>query len=254
MGAFNSKSDSETINWNGLNTENISSSLPTINKLSQEAKQLIASLNIPEITESETSEFTVGHIIGKIDAGLNKQDKQLFGKLMEEVSQTNSDELSNTSPFISSEMYNHLVNSATSEKEQQGGANQIRKIKSKGGALLDDDSDTSSTSSDSSLEDMLDSTEEDVKKHNREKKEKKDKKHKKSKFDSDSELSGGDLSYLSSSAHTDRNFSESDKKHTSSVQSSSVTESSVTYEKNGMIATSVSHSIDTDDINMISDY
>lgn len=287
MGSSNSKSETETINWNNIKTENISSTMPNFNGLSKEAKDLIASLNIPAITESETSEFTVNHILDKINNGLNKEDQSKFTQLLEKVSsQTASegDELSNTSPFISSEMYEYLINSKTSEQEkknQQGGAKKAKKAKKanktkskKGGALDDDDSDTSSTSSDSDLEDILDSTEEEVKAE-KAKKDKKDhdksKKPMKSESESESdahstEMSGGELSYLSSSAHTDREFSDSDqskdseesKQSTESVESSSQTETSspanstVTDENKNMLQTS--ESINTDDINMISDY
>jgi len=268
MGSSNSKSETETINWNNIKTENISSTMPNFNGLSKEAKDLIASLNIPTITESETSEFTVNHILDKISTSLNNEDKNKFNQLLQKVSsQTTSegDDFSNTSPFISSEMYEYLVNNKSSEQEkknQQGGAKKAKKSnKSKKGGALDDDSDTSSTSSDSDLEDILDSTEEEVKA----KKTKKDKKdHDKSKklMKSESsahstEMSGGELSYISSSTHTDREFSDSDQTKDSEEskqpsESSSPANSTVTDENKNMLHTS--ESINTDDINMISDY
>lgn len=249
MGLSNSKQNSETINWNNLKTENMSSSMSQINALSNEAKKLIASLNIPEFTDAETSEMSVTRILNKINTGLNVDDKQRFNKILEEVS-SQSEELSDTSPFISSEMYEYLVNSKTSEDMQKGGAKKSKKNK-KGGSL-DNDSSTSSTSSDSSIEDILDSTEEEIIKE-------KNKKHKKSKDSSDSEMSGGDLSYLSSSAHTGGEFSDSESNKNSddnSVESSSETVSSVqksvSDENKTMMSTSVS--VNTEDINMISDY
>ncbi len=283
MGASNSKNDSETINWNNIKTENVSSAMPNLNGLSKEAKQLIASLNIPEITETQTSEFTVNHILDTINTNLNKEDKQKFSAILDQVSsQTNSEELSNTSPFISSEMYDYLVNSKTSEdKNQAGGAKSRKSGKSgksskatkpaksgksgkskKGGSHDLNDSDTSSTSSDSELEDILDSTEAEIIKEKSKDKKHKDKKHMKEDSDSD-EMSGGELSYLSSSAHTDGDFSESNSEssvsktsHTSVESSSdnetSVNKNSVTDENKEMLSTSVS--VNTDDINMVSDY
>jgi hypothetical protein len=265
MGAGNSKgNNSDTINWNNIKTENVSSTVPNFNGLSNDAKKLIASLNIPSITETETTELDLNNILGKINDGLNPDDKQRFNQLLEQVSSTGSDDLSNTSPFISSEMYDYLVNSKTSETEQgkqTGGAKKSKGKKSKktkGGALSDDSSDTSSTSSDSSLEDLIDSTEQEI--LDARNKKNKDKKHKKQ--DSDSELSGGELSYLSSSAHTDGVFSDSSNANrnarsssaseSESVQSSSQTATSVTNENHGMLNTSVS--VNTDDINMVSDY
>ena len=85
--------------------------MPHFNGLSKEAKTLIASLNIPSITESETSEFNLNNILDKINSGLNKNDQTKFNQLLDQVSATASDDLSNTSPFISSEMYEQLVNS-----------------------------------------------------------------------------------------------------------------------------------------------
>jgi hypothetical protein len=256
------------------------------NGLSNEAKQLIASLNIPAITESETSEFTVNHILDKINSGLNKDDKNRFNKLLENVSSLNAtEELSSTSPFISSEMYEYLVNNKSSEQEnkiQQGGAKKVKKSEKpikkskKGGALNDDDSETSSTSSDSDLENILDSTEEEIKAE-KAKKEQNKNKHKKSvKYESESDnMSGGELSYISSSAHTEGGFSESAASKTDennshrSIESSSETLSSqsppssasspsspspqsVTDENKHM--SSRTTSINTDDINMVSDF
>jgi len=258
MGPSISKS-SDTINWNKIKTDNISSSVPNLNGLSKDAQTLIASLNIPQITESQTSEFTVNHILDKISTNLNENDQKKFNQLLDQVSsQSASDaELSATSPFISSEMYNYLVKN---ENQNQKGGKITRKIKSKkGGSKLDDDSSTSSTSSDSSMEDLLDSNEDDIKKN------KKDKKNKKNKSkDSDTELSGGELSYLSSSAHTEGEYSDSHKSKSSSessttqksIESSSVTQSSnkqsTVTDHNTMQSTSIS--VNTEDINMVSDY
>ncbi len=288
MGASGSKPDTETINWNNIKTENMSSSIPNFNGLSNDAKKLIASLNIPAITESPTSEFTVSHILDKISTNLNHDDQKKFNQLLDQVSsQTQDEELSATSPFISSEMYDYLIKNS---EEQKGGAKKSKsksKPKTKrGGAKLDDDSDTSSTSSDSEMEDLLDSTEEDIMKEKAKKDKKKhDKDNKHHKEESDSELSGGELSYLSSSAHTDGDYSDSQSNNhngnsesspvsstTKSVESSSQTQTSEvkpkksfkgrkTYsessqntvtDENNMRSTSIS--VNTEDINMVSDY
>ena len=257
MGVSQSKTpkpeNSDTINWNKIKTENISSSFPNFNGLSNEAQHLIASLNIPEITESPASEFTVNHILDKISTNLNQDDQMKFNQLLDQVSSQTAQEndLSETSPFISSEMYNYLVKN---ESQKGGGKHNVRKLNTKkGGSKLDDDSDTSSTSSNSSDEDLVDSTEEEVIK----KKNMKKNKHKKK--------PNSELSYLSSSAHTEGDFSNS---HTSKVsssesettpksnESSSVTESSeknsTVTDNNGMQSTSIS--VNTEDINMVSDY
>jgi hypothetical protein len=291
MGSSNSKNSESTINWNGVNTPDFSSSLPNFNGLSGDAKQLIASLNIPTFTESQTSEFTVNHILDKINTGLNNEDQNKFNELLENVSEQSAQltggELSDTSPFISSEMYNYLIHD--NDNKQVGGSKKITKskksIKSKrGGSLETDDSSTSSTSdnddSDSDFdkdddEDEFMSSTHDNNKKKHDKKSHDNKKHDDNKHDnkkkhhdnknnkhhdkhkrseSESEMSGGELSYISSSAHTDREFSDTLTKTAKSSRSStpvSSVNSSVTDENNEMRNTST---VNTDDINMISDY
>jgi hypothetical protein len=226
--------------WNDIKTEQFSSTIPHIKNLSEDAKQLIASLNIPSATETQ-SDFNVNQVLDRINNGLNNDDRQIFQKIMNEMS--SEDGTSATSPFISSEMYNNLVNSKTSSDEptRQTGGKIKRNLK--GGM---DDSDTSSTDSD--LDDLLDSSDSDLdsddspkKKHNKPQHNKPQ--HNKqqnrpqsseqsSDQSSESQLSGGsDLSYLSSSAHSDNNNSSlSDDSGRSSI------------------------SVNTSDINMVSDY
>jgi hypothetical protein len=248
MGGSNSKSESDTIHWNNLKTENMTANIPNLNGLSYEAKQLISKLNIPEITESETSEAMVDNIMNKIHSGLNQEDRAKFDQLVEQLSEN---DLSATSPFISSEMYNSMINSKTSEDmPQQGGAKKTHtKSKNGGSSLMGDDSDTSSTSSDSDITEILDTPEEEYLKKDKKDKKKDKKKKKFEKEDLESEFSGGaeDLSYISSSAHTGGDLSENESdSETQDSQNSTVTD------ENKMQRTSVS--VDTDDINMVSDY
>jgi len=258
----NKNINSDTINWNKIKTDNISSTLPNFNGLSNEAQSLIASLNIPEITESPISEFTVNHILDKISNNLNQKDQYEFNQILDQVSSKmdSENDLSATSPFISSEMYNYLIKN---ESQKGGGNHNIRKLNNKkGGAKLDDDSDTSSTSSSSSDKDLIDSNESEVleNKKNKLNKKKNNKRYEKA----DSELSGGELSYLSSSAHTDGEFSDSHTAHQTSSQSSTTQDShnssSVSQSSNKSTVTdknkyqSTSISVNTDDINMVSDY
>lgn len=263
MGQSHSKNNSETIDWKKIKTENISSTMPNFNGLSNDAKNLIASLNIPEITESQTSEFTVNHILDTISNNLNNDDQKKFNQLLEQVSSqtANENDLSATSPFISSEMYNYLIKN----DEIQKGGGKKKKYHKKGGAKLDDDSDTSTTSSDSSMEELLYSTEDEIRRHKENKNKNKNKnKHNKRK-DSDTELSGGELSYLSSSAHTEGEYSNShtaretssesettNKSHESSSVAQSSDKQSTVTDNNGMQSTSIS--VNTEDINMVSDY
>jgi len=299
---------SETINWDNIETDKFSSSMSNFNGLSKDAKTLIASLNIPVITESDISDVNLNNILDKINNKLDKNDQYKFNKLLENVSY-DSDNLSETSPFISSDMYNYLVNSNMSDSDkvkQTGGSkksksksktksksntkskyNSKSKSKKKGGAesvdnsvdnLVDDSSDTTTTSSASSLSDILDSSDDnkdkkknldknknkhrkDVKHHKYEKHHKDEKKENVVNDDDDdddskasvsnSELSGGELSYISSSAHTGGEFSDSSNSNSksNSYSSSSSVQATVTNEN-----TNVSMSVRTDDINLVSDY
>ena len=217
MGVTQSKteSDIDTINWNKIKTENISSSIPNFNGLSSDAQNLIASLNIPQITESQTSEFTVNHIMDKISNNLNEDDKTKFNQLLEQVSsQTDvENQISDTSPFISSEMYNYLVKN---DQTQKGGgkSNNVgsRKIKSKQGGYLSSSAHTEGEYSNSNT------------------------------GKSSSESSTTKISDKSS----DKSSVESSSETQSSVKQSSVTD------QNGMQSTSIS--VNTEDINMVSDY
>lgn len=248
MGSGNSTNNSDTLKWNNINTENMSVN-PAFNGLSNEAKQLIASLDIPSITNTETSELVVNNILNKINSNLDDNDKNKFYKLLDEVS-AQSENLSNTSPFISSEMYSQLVNSKTSEDMpiQAGGAKKTKKqnksMKNKwtGPKLKEDDSTTTSTSTYSSLDDILESSEPKLKEVN------KKEQMKSRKINSSTDTDSQNLSYLSSSAHTGGEFSEGSS---SSVQSTSETNSSVSDEAK-LRSTSVS--VNTSDINMVSDY
>ncbi len=256
MGLSNSKSESESLEWNKYKTEeDFSSVVPMyggdkkISQLQSQANQLISNIIPPSVSNLSTTDNSMfGHIF---ETG-EKLNKMLYNSSDTSAKQTGgSEEFSNTSPFISSELYN-LYTNKTNTNQQQGGS---RKLVKKGGKSHNDDSDTSSTSSDSDLEDILDSSEETVKetKHkNKQHNKQHDKQHKKqheNKHQTESELSGGELSYLSSSAHTDRNFSDETSSASNKQQE---TQTSVTDENKYVNTTSAS--VNTTDINMVSDY
>lgn len=124
MGQNNSK-ESETINWNQIKTNDMSSTIPNMEGISIEAKELISRLNLPEISESN-SEFNIDNHFENINNHL-------------EINNQESD-IDATSPFISSDMYNYLVNKYPTK-------NTDTNINMLGGAKVDEDSETSSTSS-----------------------------------------------------------------------------------------------------------
>lgn len=170
MGLNSSKNNTESINWDKLETEQMSSTLPSLKNISNDAERLIIELNVPknQNTESEIEDNIFTWI-----------------KNIDEPTDIKNDSFSDTSPFISSDMYKYLKNKHTDEITSSN----IESMK--GGAV--NNSETSDTSSS-------------PKKNNR-----KNKKNKNKKFTSSEEssiMSGGELSYLSSSAHTDSNNSE----------------------------------------------
>jgi hypothetical protein len=115
----NTSRESETINWNQINTNEMSSTIPDINGISVEAKELISRLNLPDISESN-SEFNVDNIF-KTNEVKNNIEHHLT-------------EIEQVSPFISTEMYNYLVNKHNENSMV-------------GGGKINEDSETSSTSS-----------------------------------------------------------------------------------------------------------
>lgn len=225
MGSSKSKENTDT-KWNNMKTDDISSYIPHLNSLSKDAKKLISNLTIPTFSETQSSEFDIDKFIGNINNKLGPNDKKAFNKIIDEM----SSEVSATSPFISSDVYKNMLNSTTSSEQpirQVGGKRQIKKSKGKKMRGGMDDSDTSSTDSD--LDDLSDSSDSDLDSSS-DKKKKKDKRQ--SKHTESSQNGGSDLSYLSSSANTDSNKSITDE--------------------NGLQSTSIS--VNTEDINMVSEY
>lgn len=221
MGGKSSKENTDT-KWNNMKTDDISSYIPHLNSLSKDAKKLISNLTIPSFSETQSSEFDLNKFIGNINNQLGPNDKKAFNKIIDEM----SSEASATSPFISSDVYKNMLNSTTSSEmpvKQSGGKRHIKKSKGKKMRGGMDDSDTSSTDSD--LDDISDSSDSDLDSSDSDKKKKNKKKH----HSESSQHAGSDLSYISSSAHTD----------------------SVTDE-NGLQSTSIS--VNTEDINMVSEY
>ena len=217
MGIASSKNNSESLNWDKINTESMSTTLPNVARITKDAEQLISRLDVNEQilleeTESENDNlFTWLKTIGDDnDNDNNKKQKDTEASF------------SDTSAFISSDMYKYLMNNnegnTTSTNMNQVGGN------------IQEDSSTSSTSSSP-------------------RKDKKSKKHNKY-VESSSVMSGGDLSYISSSAHTEKenNYdSELEIQHYTSSPDS-VKESSISVHNNRMLTSS----INTSDINLIS--
>ena len=125
MGAKNSTEMSNTEKmWNNIKTENMSATAPNISGLSNDAKQLIAKLNLPEFTDAETSEFNVNKILGIVNTNLNEEDQRKFHQILDQmVPSSYNENFSETSSFISDEMYNKLIHAnKMNENIMTGGA------------------------------------------------------------------------------------------------------------------------------------
>ena len=214
MGIASSKNNSESLNWDKINTESMSTTVPNLNNISKDAQDLISNLNINNNVDFENTESDNDNLFTWIKTiGEEKKDSREDN----DTAATFSD----TSAFISSDMYKYLMNknteSATSNNQVGGG--------------IQEDSSTSSTSSSPA------------------KKNKNSRKNKKYTATSSS-MSGGDLSYLSSSAHTEHSNSESHVIATENYESSSDSNlnTSISVGNNKMLTSS----INTSDINLVS--
>ena len=213
MGSSHSKAaNNSTINWNNIKTDNISSTIPNYNNLSQEARSLIANLDLNSLSESSSVNIT--ELFDDIHSKLNINDRKHFTNMLNDInniSDTLDNDLSATSPFMSKDDYNKYLNSTTSENIQTKQTKHSNLNNMKGGNH-EDDSSTSSTSSLSSS-----SSDETSSSHNKSKskpkpkentKENKKMKHNKNKQNKHKGGSSEDDSYISSSAHTGGDSSE----------------------------------------------
>ena len=254
MGQNNSR-QSETINWNQIKTNDMSSTIPNLNGISREAQELISRLNLPEVSETN-SEFNTNNILN-INNLQNKNNKELI------TENANDD----SSPFISSEMYNYIVNKYNNKSSNGnmvgGGADEN----------MGDDSSTSATSSSLSNSDLQSSSSEtDVKpkKVEHKKKDHKKKEHKKVEKKEESEDESEEVSEVVSEEEEEKHAGWKGKKgkaskgkakakskytgseYLSYVSSSAHTGGSLTEsvanENNYTIST-----VNTSDINMISE-
>ncbi len=238
MGAGNSKENEETINWNNINTENISSARPILKGgMYKDVQNLVLNLNNPEL--SENSEFNVKYLLSNNKSNLMVNDNSNLN--------FSENDNNSTSPFISSEMYKYIVNkyqnqSQASVNNQSSVNNQVSVNNQMiGGAKnnYSDDSSTSSTSS-SKLSSSSSSSSSETAQERKERKEKKAKKPIKggrktknptqNKKKKNNKLSENELDYISSSAHT-------------------VSEKSISDEN----SVSISSSVRTSQINLISE-
>lgn len=224
--------DNDTIKWNNLKTDKISEGNDS-HFLTDDSKLLASRLvlNIPDVQASESENFEIEKIFNKYQVTLG--------------SQKNGSELSDTSPFISSEMYKYLMNKNQIDEVKVGGG-----LKQKGGAV-DEDSSTSSTSSSEAMGSKG--------KHNDKENKKKNKKQNKESTEASVEIDtesvepvSDGLSYVSSSAHTEDKASEKSSAKSSEESNKTTSEKSDESVSNNNNQVPPS-SINTSDINMITE-
>jgi len=179
MGLSNSKENNDTINWNNIKTDQISSTIPNISGISREANKLIEKLNFNNLNLEDT------------DSNDSSKEEIFLSKHIQQEEQdrehaTHDNNLSTTSPFISSEMYNYIMNKYQKQNMVGGAKNK---------KSLEADSETSSTSSSDK--------EKEVHKSAKVLKNKTTKTNNKQKVKKSNKKSVDDfMNYLSSSAHT----------------------------------------------------
>ena len=217
MGGNQSKL-TDTINWNNVNTNEFSSNIPNMNNISHQATELINNLKFDNSNDNISSDVNLQSIINT-----NKRsNKKLISNKINKLSDSNM----SSSPFISSEMYNHIINKYNANNKLNTNKNNLQTNMVGGGNNDDINTSTSSSISisnsssvsSSSVSSSLKKSKKDKKKlnnkeHNKEShnnKERnnkephkniivqKNKKNKKNNISTESL----NLSYISSSAHT----------------------------------------------------
>ncbi len=234
MGIF--KKDELLLDFKGVRTEDMSSTIPYMSKLNADAKMLVNQLNPNMVNANNAANANAINRKGLVL--FNESEHYDLYKLFEKSTTLNNNDnnFSETSPFISSDVYNQLLNKL---KNKQSGGGKSRQARSRNEDKDDDFEDESSTTSSEESES-----------------DKKNKKIKKMfKEESDeinleeeeemSEMSAG--SYISSSAHTD---GSDDNTNTNTATSSFTTTVSVKNHRNRHH--NISDSVDTSDINIIS--
>jgi hypothetical protein len=270
MGIAASRNNSETINWNNIKTENMSSSiLPITNELSNEAHELISNLNIPSLSEINTSEYSLNN---KFTDHLIFSNNKISNKNIDKYLNSTTSEFDNV--FINSD-YKNKFQSGGSKKNKKDDNNDDddKKMKHKKknddkkkddhDIKKDDDDDSDADSDDDEIDDTSSSS---ITSSSSSSDDKKNDCPCNKKENNNSDK----LSYLSSSAHTGGEFSDNSKLSESSKSGSdgSEADSSKSSKKNinnlnsderSSILNENNHSattmsVNTSDINLINNY
>ncbi len=235
MGIF--KKDELLLDFKGVKTEDMSSTIPYMNKLNTDAKMLVNQLD-PNTANVNRKGLVL----------FNESEQYDLYKLFEKSTTLNNNDnnFSETSPFISSDVYNQLLNKL--KNKQSGGKS--KQSRSRNEDKDEDFEDESSTTS--SEESESDKKKKHIKKMFKKESDEIDLEVEEVEEDEVlSEMSAG--SYVSSSAHTDgtnsNTNSDSDNNTSSFVTSASA---SVSVKNHRNRHHNVSDSVNTSDINIIS--
>lgn len=246
MGIF--KKDELLLDFKGVQTEDVSSTIPYMNRLNAEAKILVNHLG-PNAANAANAINRKGLVL------FNESEQHDMYRLFEKSTTLNNNDnnFSETSPFISSDVYNQLLNKLKNKRLTGGGKSKSsrrkssRSSRSSGSRNEDRDDDFEEESSTTSSEE----SESDKKKKKIKKmfKEQSDEIDLESEEEEEefSEMSAG--SYVSSSAHTDGSETSNDSE---SYKSSSMATSTVSVRNHRSRHHNVSDSVNTSDINIIS--
>lgn len=137
---YGGSEENGTINWNNLNTEDFSSDIPYLAKMNKDVDNLVSNLKLPE-TNTSTQNHDVDSVFERIynkvgdtssvsnfntDTALSKTELTDSLDETSAVEYTEND-YSNTSPFISPDMYKDMMEKSSSVENnilQSGGADE----------------------------------------------------------------------------------------------------------------------------------
>ena len=122
MGASQSNdTNKNTLQWDNLNTDSYSCNLPNISNMNNETKELIDKLQLTDTINYEETESENSNIFAWLKDTENSELDQVSDLINMQSKNTKKSNINNedynsaTSPFISSEEYDNLVNEKTSE-------------------------------------------------------------------------------------------------------------------------------------------
>ena len=215
MGIF--KKDDLLLDFNGLHTDNYSSTVPYMGNLTADAKTLVNRLQQNNV---------------KIGLFQDSENYDMYKMFEKGSKQTNDNNFSETSPFISSDVYNNLV------KNQEGGG----------------DSSSSSSSSSSSESDMSrgGGKDEDESSTSESSESQKKRKKKSSESTETTEDDTADQMLSSSMSHESRTQTGTNSFISSSARYQSESELLSTISLNHKGRNNYTESINTSDINIVS--